>query len=136
MEGKDSKTQATEYDKELQAEINSIFAKPVEVSVGGMTFKVVTASIGELPVIEELLQEYNKVMAKNKYQVNEAVGKVMATIIRKGIEKYHPKWNEETIRMNIPYEFFPDFIKAITGNENFIKKMQEIGGVNPLVMND
>ena len=131
MEAKDKSR-----NEKLQKEIEAIFAKPKEVAVGEMTFKVVTVSMGELPEIEKLLQKYNEIMVNNKYQVSKASTILVAEIIQVGIAKHHPDWTVEIIAENVPYEYFPDFIKAITGNENFIKKMQEMGGTTNYPLSD
>ena len=106
--------------------LEKLFATPTEIHVGDYIFKVMPATLAELPIIQKKLDAYET--ASLSAGLTEDTIMLMAEVIGFGLKKYHPEITAEFIAKNFPILVFPDFISAITQIDAFLAKMRKMSG--------
>lgn len=106
--------------------LEKMFATPTEIKVGDYVFKVMPATLAELPIIQKKLDAYETASLSDG--LSDKTIMLIAEVIKFGLKTYHPEITAEFIAKNFSILVFPDFVAAITQIEPFLAKMRKMSG--------
>jgi len=107
-------------------DITAFVGEVKNVSVKGKIYKVSACSMADMPKLQKLLLEFEKidnVKANTELMVDQKSLNLMAKIIRMGIKEHHPDIDEEKILQSFSLGAFPVIVQIIMDLNDFLLGM-------------